>query len=107
MKKTIVGVDEVGRGSLIGPVFAAAVIFKKNLDKKKFKSIVICRKDGPIINKYKKINIEAIRLKNLYSYSAKPSINNFKLFLTTLPDLIFFINGFLKILKIIKKKKSI
>ncbi len=77
----------------------------KNLDKKKFKSVVICRKDGPIINKYKKINIEAIRLKNLYSYSAKPSINNFKLFLTTLPDLIFFINGFLKILKIIKKKK--
>ena len=26
MKKTLAGVDEVGRGSLIGPVFAAAVI---------------------------------------------------------------------------------
>ena len=30
----------------------------KKFDKKKFKSIVICRKDGPIINQYKKINIE-------------------------------------------------
>ena len=29
MKKVIAGVDEVGRGSLVGPVFAAAVIFKK------------------------------------------------------------------------------
>ncbi len=30
-EKIIAGVDEVGRGSLIGPVFAAAVIFKKNI----------------------------------------------------------------------------
>ncbi len=35
MKKVIAGVDEVGRGSLVGPVFAAIVIFKKNIDKKK------------------------------------------------------------------------
>ena len=35
MKKIVAGVDEVGRGSLIGPVFAAAVIFKKKLNKKK------------------------------------------------------------------------
>ena len=37
MKSIIAGVDEVGRGSLIGPVYAAAVILKKNLDKKKLK----------------------------------------------------------------------
>ena len=37
MKKIIAGVDEVGRGSLIGQVFAATVIFKKNVDKNKFK----------------------------------------------------------------------
>ena len=37
MKKIVAGVDEVGRGSLIGPVFAAAVIFKKKLDKKRIK----------------------------------------------------------------------
>ena len=37
MKKIVAGVDEVGRGSLIGPVFAAAVIFKKNIDRTKIK----------------------------------------------------------------------
>ncbi len=37
MKKIIAGVDEVGRGSLIGPVYAAAVIFKKNIRKKEIK----------------------------------------------------------------------
>ena len=31
MKSFIAGVDEVGRGSLVGPVFAAAVILKKKL----------------------------------------------------------------------------
>ena len=30
--KITAGVDEVGRGSLIGPVFAAAVIWPKDLD---------------------------------------------------------------------------
>ena len=37
MKKLIAGVDEVGRGSLIGPVFAAAVIFNKKINKKEIK----------------------------------------------------------------------
>ena len=36
-QKNVAGVDEVGRGSLIGPVYAAAVIFKKGFDKKKVK----------------------------------------------------------------------
>ena len=31
--KIIAGVDEVGRGSLIGPVYAAAVILNKKLIK--------------------------------------------------------------------------
>ena len=34
MNKIIAGVDEVGRGSLIGPVYAALVIFKKKINKK-------------------------------------------------------------------------
>ena len=36
MKKNIIiaGVDEVGRGSWIGPVFSAAVILNNNIDKK-------------------------------------------------------------------------
>jgi len=37
MKKIIAGVDEVGRGSLVGPVYAAAVILEKKIDKKKLK----------------------------------------------------------------------
>ena len=37
MKKIIAGVDEVGRGSLIGPVYAAAVILKKNIIKNEIK----------------------------------------------------------------------
>jgi len=37
MKKIIAGVDEVGRGSLVGPVYAAAVILLKKIDKKKLK----------------------------------------------------------------------
>ena len=32
--RLIAGVDEVGRGSLIGPVYAAAVILNKTIDKK-------------------------------------------------------------------------
>ena len=32
MNKIIAGVDEVGRGSLIGPVYAAAVILNKNIN---------------------------------------------------------------------------
>ena len=37
MKKIIAGVDEVGRGSLIGPVYAAAVILNEKINKKKIK----------------------------------------------------------------------
>ena len=32
--RLIAGVDEVGRGSLIGPVYAAAVILNRTIDKK-------------------------------------------------------------------------
>ena len=35
--RIIAGVDEVGRGSLIGPVYAAAVILNKSIDKKLLK----------------------------------------------------------------------
>ena len=34
MNKIIAGVDEVGRGSLIGPVYAAAVILNKSINQK-------------------------------------------------------------------------
>ena len=34
LMKIIAGVDEVGRGSLIGPVYAAAVILNKSINSK-------------------------------------------------------------------------
>ena len=57
MKKIISGVDEVGRGSLIGPVFAAAVIFKKNIDRNKIK-------DSKKLSKEKRDNLEKYIKKN-------------------------------------------
>ena len=43
--KIIAGVDEVGRGSLIGPVYAAAVILNKKIDKKLLKDSKSISKD--------------------------------------------------------------
>ena len=57
MKIFIAGVDEVGRGSLIGPVYAAAVIFKNNFDKKKIRdSKKLTKKNREMLEKYIKKN---------------------------------------------------
>ena len=57
MKKVIAGVDEVGRGSLVGPVFAATLIFKKNVDKKKIKdSKKLSKNKRNLLEKYIKKN---------------------------------------------------
>ena len=57
MKKIVAGVDEVGRGSLIGPVYAAAVIFKKNIkDKEIIDSKKLKKTKREIISKYIKKN---------------------------------------------------
>tara|TARA_B100000029_G_C17334993_1_gene873123 strand:+ start:30 stop:602 length:573 start_codon:yes stop_codon:yes gene_type:complete len=57
MKKIIAGVDEVGRGSLIGPVYAAAVILNKKINKKKLKdSKKLSKKKREILYNYIKKN---------------------------------------------------
>jgi len=57
MKKIIAGVDEVGRGSLVGPVYAAAVILNKKIEKKKLKdSKKLSKKKREILNTYIKKN---------------------------------------------------
>ena len=57
MKKIVAGVDEVGRGSLVGPVYAAAVILKKKIDKKKLKdSKKLSKKNREILDVYIKKN---------------------------------------------------
>ena len=42
--KVLAGVDEVGRGSLIGPVYAAAVILNKSINKIFLKTPKVCQK---------------------------------------------------------------
>ena len=55
--KTIAGVDEVGRGSLIGPVYAAAVILNKSINKKLLKdSKSLTKSKREILSKYIKKN---------------------------------------------------
>jgi|TARA_Y100000034_G_C6864209_1_gene393666 ribonuclease HII len=57
MKSFIAGVDEVGRGSLVGPVYAAAVILKKKLNKKKLKdSKKLTKRNREILEKHIKKN---------------------------------------------------
>tara|TARA_B100001123_G_scaffold428885_1_gene546529 strand:+ start:187 stop:747 length:561 start_codon:yes stop_codon:yes gene_type:complete len=56
MKKIIAGVDEVGRGSLIGPVYAAAVILNKSINARLLK-------DSKCISKNKR--------KKLFNYIKK------------------------------------
>ena len=59
LMKIIAGVDEVGRGSLVGPVYAAAVILKKSINTKLLK-------DSKSISNAKR--------KVLFSYIKKNSI---------------------------------
>ena len=55
--KIIAGVDEVGRGSLIGPVFAAAVILNKSINKKLLKdSKKLTKSKREFLSKYIKKN---------------------------------------------------
>ncbi len=55
--KIIAGVDEVGRGSLIGPVYAAAVILNKSIKKKILKdSKSLSKSRREILSKYIKKN---------------------------------------------------
>jgi ribonuclease HII len=55
--KIIAGVDEVGRGSLIGPVYAAAVILNKAINKKLLKdSKSLTKTKREVLSKYIKKN---------------------------------------------------
>jgi len=55
--KIVAGVDEVGRGSLIGPVYAAAVILNKSINKKLLKdSKALSKSKREILSKYIKKN---------------------------------------------------
>jgi len=78
--KLIAGVDEVGRGSWVGPVFSAAVILKKNVNKNLFK-------DSKKISRKKRIKIaEYIKKNSIYSIgkSSTKEIDKFNILQATL-----------------------
>ena len=57
LKKIIAGVDEVGRGSLIGPVYAAAVILNRTYNRKILKdSKILSKNQREILSKHIKKN---------------------------------------------------
>ena len=66
--KIIAGVDEVGRGSLIGPVYAAAVILNKSINKKLLK-------DSKNIVKNKRKSLSEYIKKNSIWAIGKASVN--------------------------------
>ena len=91
MKKKVAGVDEVGRGSLIGPVCAAAVIFNNKINKKIIKdSKLLSKNKREILEKYikknsfwaigyaSKIEIEKLNVLNASLLAMKRAINKLK-----------------------------
>ncbi len=68
MKRIIAGVDEVGRGSLIGPVYAAAVILNKSINKKLLK-------DSKSLTKNKREKLQKYIKKNSIWAIGQASIN--------------------------------
>ena len=67
LMKLIAGVDEVGRGSLVGPVYAAAVILKKTINKKLLK-------DSKSISKSKRVVLYKYIKENSYWAIGKASL---------------------------------
>ena len=67
MKRIIAGVDEVGRGSLIGPVYAAAVILKEKINTKLLK-------DSKLISKLNREKLNIYIKKNSYWSIGKASV---------------------------------
>ena len=87
----IAGVDEVGRGCLAGPVFAAAVILNKNINTKKIRdSKKVNFKERILLSKYIKKNsiyavgsasvkeIEKINILNASLLSMKRALSKLK-----------------------------
>ncbi len=89
--KIVAGVDEVGRGSLIGPVYAAAVILNNSIEKKLLKdSKSLSKSKREILSKYIKKNsiwsigkvsvreIESINILNASLLAMKRAIKKLK-----------------------------
>ena len=65
--RLVAGVDEVGRGSLVGPVYAAAVILNKSIDKK-------LMKDSKSLSKTQRVTLTKYIKKNSIWSVGKASV---------------------------------
>jgi ribonuclease HII len=65
--RLVAGVDEVGRGSLVGPVYAAAVILNKSIDKK-------LMKDSKSLSKTQRVTLSKYIKKNSIWSVGKASV---------------------------------
>ena len=65
--RLVAGVDEVGRGSLVGPVYAAAVILNKSIDKK-------LMKDSKSLSKTQRVTLSKYIKKNSIWSIGKASV---------------------------------
>ena len=114
--KIVAGVDEVGRGSLIGPVYAAAVILDKSINKKLLKdSKILTKSRREILSKYIKKNsiwsigkasvkeIEQINILNASLLAMKRAVKKLK----RKPSLIFIDGNKLPEMKNYKMKSII
>ena len=114
--KIVAGVDEVGRGSLIGPVYAAAVILNKSINKKILKdSKSLTKSKREILSKYIKKNsiwsigkasvkeIEQINILNASLLAMKRAVKKLK----RKPSLIFIDGNKLPEMKNYKMKSII
>ena len=114
--KIIAGVYEVGRGSLIGPVYAAAVILNKSINKKILKdSKSLTKSKREILSKYIKKNsiwsigkasvkeIEQINILNASLLAMKRAVKKLK----RKPSLIFIDGNKLPEMKNYKMKSII
>ena len=70
MNRIIAGVDEVGRGSLIGPVYAAAVILDKSINKK-------ILKDSKSLSKEKRESLSDYIKKNIGELAKDTDLTKF------------------------------
>ena len=80
MKKIIAGVDEVGRGSLVGPVYAAAVILKKEINAKLLKdSKLLSKQDREKLNIYIKKKFLLVNWQSISKRNRRPKYLKCKL----------------------------
>ena len=94
--KIIAGVDEVGRGSLIGPVYAAAVILNKTIKKKLLK-------DSKNLSKSRRENLSKYIKKNSIWAVGKASVKEIEKINILQASLLAMIRA----IKKLKKKPSI